>query len=98
MGEASTLGLPRGLPSDSIVYNTLYLESGEPGISGPTGNLDGGDRALTRWINKEITRAEPHVLAWREQANDCYRFRDGHQLSSVDEQLLRAQKRPNTAF
>jgi hypothetical protein len=96
--QGGTLGLPAGLPSDSITDLTEYLNVGEPGLSGGTGNLDGGDRALTRWINKEVTRAEPHVLAWREQANDCYRFRDGHQLSSVDEQLLRAQKRPNTAF
>ena len=96
-GGVGTLGLPRGLPSDDIASLTPQFESGEPGITGqavPDSNL----QPKVRWATREMVRAEPHVLAWREQANDCYRFRDGHQLSSEDAQILRANKRPNTAF
>jgi hypothetical protein len=73
------------------------MESGEPGITGQV-VPDAGLPRKVRWATREIVKAEPHVMAWREQARDCYRFRDGHQLSSEDAQILRSQKRPNTAF
>lgn len=94
---AGTLGLPSGLPSDSILDLTPQFESGEADLTGKAVPI-GGANPLVRWINREITRAEPHVMAWREQARDCYRFRDGHQLSDEDLQILKAQKRPNTAI
>src|SRR5271169_518803 len=96
-GGVGTLGLPRGLPSDEIVALTPGYESGEPGITGQV-VPDAGLQPKVRWATREMVKAEPHIMAWREQARDCYRFRDGHQLSAEDAQVLRSQKRPNTAF
>jgi hypothetical protein len=50
------------------------------------------------WINKEVTKAEIKVNQWRSEARECFRFRDGKQLSREDEEILRQAKRPTNAF
>lgn len=93
-----TLGLPRGLPSNSILDLTPSFEVGEAGTSErpPISVVD--DESFVRKINKCLTEAEPHVMLQREQATEAYRFRDDHQLSTEDAQILKASKRPDTAI
>ncbi len=97
MGTDSTLGLPAGIPSDQIYALTPEFESGEPGLTGRGTPATTGD-PFVRWVQKEISRAEPHVMSFREQAEECYRFRDGHQLSDEDLRILKSQGRPDTAI
>jgi hypothetical protein len=92
-----TLGLPRGLPSDDITTLTPQLESGEPGTTGTTGALP-AEEPFAKYVNRVLSLSEPHVMNWREQARECRRFVDGHQLSDEDLNILRAQRRPDTAL
>lgn len=49
-------------------------------------------------IQKRIAAREPKISGWRKTAIECYRFRDGKQLSDEDERQLQNQGRPTTAF
>lgn len=92
-----TLGLPAGLPSESILTLTPEYESGETGITGQPAQAVGYD-PFVRWVNREISLAEPHIMVQRDQMREAWRFYDGHQLSDEDLSLLRAAKRPDTAI
>jgi len=98
MDDAGTLGLPAGLPSDSFNALTPSFDVGEVGVTDGA-SLVSSTSHIVRWANREMTRAESeHVSRWREQAAECYRFRDNHQLSKEDEAILRAARRPDTAI
>ena len=53
---------------------------------------------LVEFINREKAAASAHVMAWRAEAERCYRFRDGHQLSAEDQAALQKAGRPDNAF
>ena len=53
---------------------------------------------LVRWIQREKQQASLHIIKWREQAKEAYRFRDGQQLSDVDTRQLESEQRPHNAF
>jgi len=92
-----TLGLPQGLPSESILDTTRAFEVGEVGISGSPGPQVSYDPFI-RWVSTEMVRAEPHIMLQREQMREAWRFNDGHQLSDEDLRNLRNQRRPDTAL
>ena len=50
------------------------------------------------WILKNVTRAEPKVNEWRDNARDCYRFIAGKQYKDEDERSLNEQQRPANVF
>jgi hypothetical protein len=52
---------------------------------------------LMSWIAREKAAAT-HVQAWREQAEECFRFINGYQTSAADAKALKAARRPNNAF
>lgn len=92
-----TLGLPAGLPNDNALDLLPTGESGEPGFTrvqgGPaTDSLDG----FARYVAKEMSRAEPHIMAQREQMREADRFMHSHQLSDNDKANLESQRRPDT--
>lgn len=55
------------------------------------------DRTL-EWIMSEVTGADKHVNAFREDARQCYRFFSNKQLDDKDEKALKAAQRPHNAF
>src|SRR5215469_14634408 len=93
----STLGLPAGLPSDSILNALPITEVGETGISNQPADL-GTYNAFVRKVTMRITQAEPHFMLQRERMNEAWKFNDGHQLSDEDIRVLRQAKRPDTAI
>ncbi len=93
----NTLGLPANLPSDDLLALNPEYESGETGITG-TAVTVANSNSRVRWANKQMTLAEPHVMAQREQMDEAFRFRDGHQLSDEDLRILKSQRRPDTAI
>ena len=95
-----TLGLPAGLPSTDYLSINPGEETGEPGLTGATAIAGDGVvyNPLVKWIQRQIQTHEPAVMRWRENAKECYRFRDGKQLSEADEQVLLQAKRPVVAF
>src|SRR5215475_2511555 len=97
MDAGGTLGLPAGLPSDNLLGNARQYEVGEPGTTGRdvvTADYD----PYVRWVNREISIAEPHFMAQREAMTESWKFYDGHQLSDEDLRTLRNQRRPDTAI
>lgn len=97
--SAGTLGLPKGLPSTDLLSNEQSLEVGDPTLTSATDAPSPQTASeFVRWVNKQLVQHEPSVLTWREQAKDATRFRDGHQLSDEDIQILRSQRRPDTAI
>src|SRR5215469_15153491 len=96
-GDGGTLGLPQGLPSDNILSALPITEVGEVGISNQPIDLSSYN-TFVRWVNTEITRAEPHFLLQRERMNEAWKFNDGHQLSDEDIRVLRQARRPDTAI
>src|SRR5215472_5003410 len=83
-----------------MAITDLFDEPGNPAYRPVGQRPDVGfmsDPRLT-WIQKCIAGAEPKVREWRKTAMECYRFRDGKQLSDEDERALRDQGRPTTAF
>lgn len=96
-----TLGLPAGLPATGYLEINPGEETGEPGLTGNSA-LDGASSLsyspTVRWIAKQLQIHEPKVTLWRDKAKECYRFKDGKQLSDEDERILTSQKRPNVAF
>lgn len=50
------------------------------------------------WIMKQVSRAEPAINKWREQAKQGYRFDAGKQLTEDDERVLKSQARPTNCF
>jgi hypothetical protein len=97
VAASTTLGLPHGIPSDSILDLGKSLEVGEAGITGQAVQVANYD-PFVRWINTEITRAEPSIMTQREQMTEAWKFYDGHQLSDEDLRILRNQRRPDTAI
>ena len=98
--STGTLGLPAGLPSTDYLAINPGEESGEPGLTGsvPVADNSPDYSPLIRWITKQLQLNEPTVQRWRAKAKECYRFRDGKQLSEADEQVLQSSKRPVVAF
>lgn len=93
----STLGLPAGIPNDSALDLVPTGEAGEPGITGQAVPIGGSDQ-FARYVAREMSRAEPHIMAQREQMREADRFMHSHQLSDADLQALTAAKRPDTAI
>ena len=56
----------------------------EVGITQPETRGDLSNQ-LVEWIQKEKAAAKGHVQRFREDAQQCFRFRDGHQLSDEDQ-------------
>lgn len=97
MAAGGTLGLPSGIPSDSLLELTKGFEVGEHGISGQSvPALDYND--FSRRVSKQIAEAESHFMLQREKMQEAWKFYDGHQLSDADLQALKALKRPDTAI
>ena len=83
-----------------MALEPLFPESANPQLRPVGGPPDVGyleDPRLT-WIQKKIAGREPKISGWRKTAIECYRFRDGKQLSDEDERQLQNQGRPTTAF
>src|SRR5580692_10420768 len=99
MDSVGTLGLPARLPSTDLMHNQSELEVGDPSLTSSTEapTVQTASESV-RYVNKQLTIHEPAVLTWREQAKDCMRFVDGHQLSEQDAQILQSQRRPDTAI
>jgi hypothetical protein len=49
-------------------------------------------------MKKDIKDAEGEREKWRKYARECYDFKDGHQWSPEDEQILAEQHRPTVTF
>jgi hypothetical protein len=94
-GGFQTLGLPQGIPSDSALDLNPTGESGEPGITGTAVPIGGSDE-FARYVAREMSRAEAHIMAQREQMREADRFMHSHQISDADLQALASQKRPDT--
>ena len=77
----------------------IYEENpeNEVGITPPE-TKGGSSNQLVEWIQKEKAAAKGHVQRFREDAQQCFRFRDGHQLSDEDRQILQRSQRPDNAF
>src|SRR5215469_6508911 len=77
----------------------LFDDPGSAGVGQPTMSAEAayGDPRVQKYL-KWINRAEPYCNKWKEDAKQCYRFRDGRQLSEEDEKALRDQQRPANAF
>lgn len=73
-------------------------EQGSVAVGTAIASITASGGQLIRWINKEKAAALPNVEKWREEADECYRFRDGHQLTAQDEAKLRKDGRPDNAF
>jgi hypothetical protein len=92
-----TLGLPSGIPSDNALDLVPTGESGEPGFTSTESYSSGAIDEFARYVNREMSRAEPHIMGQREHMRENDRFKHSHQLSDTDAANLAAQRRPNTA-
>src|SRR6185312_9765324 len=95
---AATLGLPAGIPSDDAFGPTPTGESGEPGFTSRDSSVTDATDDFARYVNREMSRAESHIMAQREQMREADRFKHSHQLSEQDAANLAAQRRPDTAI
>lgn len=109
-----TLGLPAGLPSNDVLELVPTGEAGEPGYTNNPEIAGGGAQEnagiartkprlvvpenFVRYVNREMSRAEPHVMAQRDQMREADRFMHSHQLSEADRLALTAAKRPDTVI
>lgn len=109
-----TLGLPAGIPSNDVLELVPTGEAGEPGYTNNPEIAGGGAQEnagtartkprlvvpenFVRYVNREMSRAEPHVMAQRDQMREADRFMHSHQLSEADRLALTAAKRPDTVI
>jgi hypothetical protein len=100
----------RRMPVETLFDKHTNLEVGEPTVLTPTPGvtpMNGADlpaaprgehEQLVGWIRKEVTHADKHVGAFRDNAMRAFRFRDGNQYDPETRRQLRINQRPDTAF
>ncbi len=104
--------VPRGPISDPVGEFTYpkrddqRFAKGKNALNGPNAHTvaamglerESRNRELVRWANEQLANARPQVMKWRQQAQECDRFKNSKHFENEDLQVLRREKRPAAVF